>query len=247
MQDYGSLLAAAKAGTIPPEQVANIEAALVSRDIEYLFAQIPAAIQETLEGVDRVSKIVRAMKEFSHPGGKEKSAADLNKAIEGTTVVARNEWKYVADLKLDLDPELPLVPCFLGEFNQVVLNLIVNAAHAIGDVVKKNPGTMGVITIQTRRDGDHVAMRVSDTGTGIAEANRGKIFEPFFTTKDVGKGTGQGLALIYNSIVKKHGGTASFETEMGKGTTFIIRLPITPPNPAGEKSPVTPAEIASTP
>ena len=132
--------------------------------------QIPAAINETLEGVERVSKIVRAMKEFSHPGGKEKTPADLNRAIESTVTVARNEWKYVADMKLDLEPELPPVPCFLGEFNQCILNLVVNAAHAIGDVVKKNPGTKGLITVQTRRDGDHVEVRVTDTGTGIPEA-----------------------------------------------------------------------------
>ncbi len=191
------------------------------------------AIGQTLEGVERVSKIVRAMKEFSHPGGKEKSPADLNQAIESTVTVARNEWKYVADLKLELEPELPPVPCFLGEFNQCVLNLVVNAAHAIGDVVKTIPGAKGLITVQTRRDGDQVEVRVTDTGTGIAEANRAKIFEPFFTTKDVGKGTGQGLAMIYGSMVKRHGGTVTFETEVGRGTTFIIRLPLKPQRRTG--------------
>ncbi|MGH7869681.1 MAG: sensor histidine kinase, partial [Candidatus Dormibacteraceae bacterium] len=193
---------------------------------EYLFEQVPAAINETLEGIGRITRIVRAMKEFSHPGGKEMSPADLNKAIETTVTVARNEWKYVADLKLDLDPELPLVPCFLGEFNQAILNLVINAAHAISDVVKKHPGTKGVIGVQTRRDGAHVEIRVSDTGTGIPKPYQARIFEPFFTTKEVGKGTGQGLSIVYGSIVKKHGGTVSFETEEGKGTTFIIRLPV---------------------
>jgi signal transduction histidine kinase len=202
-----------------------------------LFEQIPAAIAETLEGVDRVTKIVRAMKEFSHPGGREKSAADLNQAIESTTIVARNEWKYVADLKLELEPELPPVPCFLGEFNQCLLNLIVNAAHAIGDVVKNNPGTKGLITVQTRRDGEHIEVRVRDTGTGIPEAVRSKIFEPFFTTKDVGKGTGQGLAMVYGCIVKRHAGTVTFETEVGKGTTFIIRLPLNSPRDGARLSP----------
>jgi signal transduction histidine kinase len=178
--------------------------------------------------VDRVTKIVRAMKEFSHPGGKEKAAADLNKGIETTVTVARSEWKYVADLELDLDPALPLVPCYLGEFNQCILNLVVNAAHAIGDVVKQHPGTQGKITVRTRQDGSHAEVRVSDTGTGIPEAARPRIFEPFFTTKDVGKGTGQGLSIVYNTIAKKHGGEVSFETETGRGTTFILRLPITP-------------------
>jgi len=199
---------------------------LASSDLEYLCQQIPAALAETLEGVERVSKIVRAMKEFSHPGGKEKTAADLNKAIQSTVTVTHNEWKYVADLNLELDPELPLVPCFLGEFNQSVLNLIINAAHAIGDVVGKNPGTKGCITVKSRRDGEFVEVRVADTGTGIPEAARPKIFEPFFTTKGVGKGTGQGLSIVYGSIVKRHGGTVTFETETGRGTTFIIRLPL---------------------
>jgi signal transduction histidine kinase len=166
------------------------------------------------------------MKEFSHPGGQEKAPADLNKAIESTVTVARNEWKYVAELELILAPDLPLVPCFLGEFNQVMLNLIVNAAHAIGDVVQRTPGSKGKITILTQRVSEEVEVRVSDTGTGIAEKHRAKIFEPFFTTKDVGKGTGQGLTVVYSNIVKKHGGTITFETAVGRGTTFIIRLPI---------------------
>jgi signal transduction histidine kinase len=168
------------------------------------------------------------MKDFSHPGGQSKTPADLNRAIESTVTVARNEWKYVAELKLELEPELPPIPCFIGEFNQCILNLVVNAAHAIGDVVKKNPGTKGSITVSTRRDGNQIEVRVADTGTGIAEANRPKIFAPFFTTKDVGKGTGQGLAIVYGSIVKRHGGSVRFETEVGKGTAFIIRLPISP-------------------
>jgi signal transduction histidine kinase len=147
--------------------------------------------------------------------------------------VAHSEWKYVADMKLELDPALPAVPCFVSEFNQCILNLIVNASHAIADAVKQVPGSKGTITVCTRRDGEHVEVRVSDTGTGIPEADRSRIFEPFFTTKDVGKGTGQGLSIVYGSIVKKHGGTVGFETEVGKGTTFVLRLPIMPPSNAG--------------
>ena len=229
MRDYDHLAAAAKAGTVSPEQIARLEEAFVTRDIAFLYIQIPTAIQETLEGVDRVTRIVRAMKEFSHPGGKEKSLADLNKAIESTATVARNEWKYVADLTLELAPDLPPVPCFLGEFNQAMLNLIVNAAHAIGDVVKTQPGTRGKITIRSQCVGEQVEIRVADTGTGIDEKYRAKIFEPFFTTKEVGQGTGQGLTVVYSSIVKKHGGTVAFETEVGRGTTFILRLPLNAP------------------
>ena len=133
-------------------------------------------------------------------------------------------------MKYDFASDLPPVPCFVGEFNQVILNLIVNATHAIGDVVQQNPGSKGVITVSTRHDGNWAEVRVSDTGTGIPEAIRPRIFEPFFTTKDIGKGTGQGLSIVYGSIVKRHGGTVSFESETGKGTTFIVRLPIVSPS-----------------
>ena len=151
---------------------------------------------------------------------------DLNKAIQSTVTVARNEWKYVAEVKLELDPELPKTPCFLGEFNQSVLNLVINAAHAIGDMLKKQPGGKGLIFVSTRREGEFVEVSISDNGTGIPESARPHIFEQFFTTKEVGKGTGQGLALVYSNIVKKHGGSVSFETETGRGTRFIMRLPI---------------------
>ena len=233
LQSHQELLNALQAGAAAPELISRAQQILQSSDLDYLFWQIPPAIKETLEGVERVSKIVRAMKEFSHPGSKDKTTADLNHAIETTVTVARNEWKYVADVKLELDPNLPQVSCFIGEFNQAILNLIVNAAHAIGDAVKQTPGAKGVITLNTRRDGEFVEVRVGDSGTGIPEAARPKIFEPFFTTKEVGKGTGQGLSVVYGSVVKRHGGTVTFETETGKGTTFIIRLPLQPPPAKG--------------
>jgi signal transduction histidine kinase len=163
------------------------------------------------------------MKEFSHPGTDAKVPVDLNRAIESTLTVCRNEWKYVADLKTDFDPELPPVACLPGEFNQVVLNIVINAAHAIAD--KTQGKGKGVIAVSTRRQGDKVEIRISDTGTGIPESARGRIFDPFFTTKEVGKGTGQGLAIARSVIVDKHQGEITFETEMGKGTTFILRLP----------------------
>ena len=247
LRSHEELLAAAKQKTLTPELLEQAGKVLAASDLEYLCEQVPSAIAETLDGVERVTRIVRAMKEFSHPGGKEKAAADLNKAIESTITVARNEWKYVADLKTDFAVDLPFIPCFIGEFNQCILNLIVNAAHAIGDVVKKNPGTKGLITISTRHDGDYIEVRVADTGTGIAEMHRPHIFEPFFTTKDVGRGTGQGLALVYNSIVQKHEGTVMFETETGKGTTFILRLPVNPKTitPPPERRPATEGENPS--
>src|SRR5664280_2037308 len=151
---YERLLESCENKALAPEQIAELKELRTASDLGYLFEQIPAAIKETLEGIDRVTKIVRAMKEFSHPGGKEKTPADLNKAVETAATVARNEWKYIAEMQFDLDPSLPPVPCLIGEFNQVILNLIVNAAHAIGDVIKVHPGTMGRIKIQTRRAGD---------------------------------------------------------------------------------------------
>jgi signal transduction histidine kinase len=228
LDSHKELLAAAKSGNVTLEQISAAEQILELADLDYLCKQVPSALKEAFEGLERVSTIVRATKEFSHPCGKDKVLADINHAIESTATVARNEWKYVADMKLDLNPELPSIPCYLGEFNQCILNLVINAAHAIGDVIKQKPGTKGLITIQTRQDGDHVEIRVGDNGTGIPESARPRIFEPFFTTKDVGKGTGQGLSITYLTIVKKHGGTATFETEVGCGTTFILRLPVKP-------------------
>jgi PAS domain S-box-containing protein len=219
---------AAKENRLTASSIAEVEACLTEADIEYLCKEIPTAIEQSQEGVGRISKIVSALKEFSHPGHREKLFADLNRAIETTALVARNEWKYVAELKLDLDPKLPAVPCFVSEFNQAILNLVINAAQTIGDVVGPNSGNKGQISIRTRRDNDQIEVRVSDTGTGIPEAIRPHIFEPFFTTKEVGKGTGQGLTVVYNSIVKLHQGTVTFESEVGKGTTFILRLPANP-------------------
>ena len=237
LTQYQRLFEATKANSVTPELVADVAEAAERADAEYLCGEIPKSIEQSLEGIERVAKIVRAMKEFSHPGTEEKSLLDLNKAIDSTLVVARNEWKYVADVVTNFDPTLPLVPCLPGEFNQVILNLVINATHAIGDVVGKTGKTKGTITISTKRQDDWAEIRVRDTGTGIPEHVRGRLFEPFFTTKGVGKGTGQGLAISHSVIVDKHGGSVSFETEMGKGTTFIVRLPIAPAKAAKERRP----------
>jgi PAS domain S-box-containing protein len=194
-------------------------------DLDYLRTEIPEAIGQLSEGVEHVAKILRAMKEFSHPGSVEKSPADLNRAIESTVAVSRNEWKYVAEVQTDLDPDLPDVPCLVGEVKQVMLNLIVNAAHAIADV-KKKPGQTGLIQICTRRAGEFAEIRVRDTGKGIPLDIQSKVFDPFFTTKEVGKGTGQGLSIAHAVIVQTHQGSIRFETEEGVGTTFIVQLPL---------------------
>ncbi|MGA2966683.1 MAG: PAS domain S-box protein [Terriglobales bacterium] len=223
--NYERLLLAAKGNTLSCETVQEIAAAVERADAGYLLEEIPKAIDQTLEGVTRVSTLVGAMKEFSHPGTKERTSLDLNHAIQCTITVARNEWKYVADMGTDFDPSLPLTSCQPGEFNQVILNLIVNAAHTIADVVGKGGSEKGKIKMQTRNCPEWVEIRVQDTGKGIPEKVRARIFDPFFTTKEIGKGTGQGLAIARSVIVDKHGGTIHFETEEGKGTTFIIRLP----------------------
>jgi PAS domain S-box-containing protein len=229
LDQYRKLLQEAENGEVSAETVGAVKAAVVQADLDYLLDETPKAIGETLEGLERVARIVRAMKDFSHPERDDKAPADLNQAIESTVTVSRHEWKYVAEVELDLDPRLPPVPCLIGGINQVVLNLVVNAAHAIADLLGENSPTKGRIHITTRRHGQEVEIRVTDTGAGIPDAIRGRIFDPFFTTKDVGKGTGQGLALAHNIIVEKHGGRIDVETEAGKGSTFIVRLPLERP------------------
>jgi signal transduction histidine kinase len=207
------------------ELLDEVTAVIKSADLEYVSAEMPKAIKQSLEGVERIAKIVQSMKDFAHPDSGEKKAADLNRAIESTINVARGEWKYVAEMETDFDTTLPLVPCLLGELNQMTLNMIINSAHAIGDKMKLKGQGLGLIKISTRYEGDWAVMRISDSGSGIPLAIRDRVFDPFFTTKEVGKGTGQGLA-ISHAVVEKHGGTITFETADGEGTTFIIRLPL---------------------
>ena len=214
------------AASMGNEATAALLAAERKLDLEFIVAEAPHAIEQSLDGAQRVARIVRAMKEFSHPDSAEKTETDLNRAIESTITVARNEWKYVADLSTQFDPALPRVVCFPGDINQVILNLLVNAAHAIKERIKESE--KGLIMVSTAVRGDFAEISVTDNGTGIPEAVRMRIFDPFFTTKEVGKGTGQGLTLAHTLIVKKHAGKIWFETEMGRGTTFFIRLPIKP-------------------
>ncbi len=219
--------------TLPPDTVTAIQQSEQKCDLDFIATEVPHAIEQGLEGVQRVAKIVRAMKDFSHPDSPDKSAADLNRAIESTITVARSEWKYVAEIATEFDENLPPVVCYPGDVNQVILNLVVNAAHAIKE--KLPDGAMGKITIRTKMLGEFAEISVTDTGTGIPEAIHNRIFDPFFTTKEVGKGTGQGLSLAHSVVVKKHSGKIWFETEMGQGTTFFIHLPIKPLDSAEEE------------
>lgn len=206
------------------EGIARAERREAELDLPYLRENVPAAIARAIEWLERVATIVRSLKDFAHPDRKEMSPVDLGRAIESTLAISRNEYKYVADVETDLGT-LPPVVCHAGEINQVLLNIIVNAAHAIGDVVQGTEGR-GRITVRARSDGKDVTISISDTGGGIPAAIRDRIYDPFFTTKDVGRGTGQGLAIARSVVVEKHGGELWFESEEGKGTTFHLRLPL---------------------
>jgi PAS domain S-box-containing protein len=195
-------------------------------DWEFLAEEVPLAISQSLEGNSRVAEIIRAMKEFAHPGSEERTCIDINHAIGNTMAVARNEWKYVAVVESNLDSTLPMVPCYPGAFNQVILNIFVNAAHAIGERTEGGSLGKGTITVSTLCDDKFAEIRIKDTGNGIPEDIQNKIFNPFFTTKGIGKGTGQGLSLVHNVIVDKHQGKIDFETEIGQGTTFILKFPL---------------------
>jgi len=195
-------------------------------DLDFLKEEIPQAIKQSMDGLQRVSRIVQAMREFSHPGGDKKIDLDINKAIESTIILTKSEWKYSAELITTLAPDLPIVQGYPADFNQVILNLIVNAAQALQEQVGQEGHEKERIEVSTRQDGNEIEICIRDTGAGIPPEIQSRIFDPFFTTKAIGKGTGQGLAIAQNIIVKKHGGRIFFETKPGEGTAFFIRLPL---------------------
>lgn len=213
-------------GAIPKNLIAEAKEIAEEIDFDYLLDEIPKAINQSLEGIERVGDIVRAMKEFSHPGVEEKTLLDINSAIQSTITVSRNEWKYYSEMKLELDPSLPMVPCLPGDLNQAVLNIVVNAAQAIKDRKEQDANAKGIITVSTRKSGPWAKIIIKDTGIGISEEILPHIFDPFFTTKGVGKGTGQGLAITYSAVVDKHGGTIEVESRIGEGSVFTINLPL---------------------
>jgi two-component system, NtrC family, sensor kinase len=205
-------------------------------ELKYLLEEVPRAFERVTDGLDRVRKIVFAMKEFGRTDQREKTLADVNQGIVSTLTVARNEFKYVADVDADLGA-LPPIPCYIGELNQVFLNLLINAAHAVAARFEGSK-QRGSICIRTSIEGEHAVVSLSDNGCGIPRSNYGRIFEPFFTTKPLGQGTGQGLAVSRSIVVDKHGGTLTFESEEGKGTTFVVRLPLHDKRLPGPSEPV---------
>lgn len=201
-------------------------------DFEFIAEEMPLAISHALRGIERIRDIVRSMKQFSHPGDGELQDRDLNAALRNTAVVATNEWKYVATVDYELDEALPLVQCHIGELNQVFLNLIVNAAHAISEARENDTQHEGKIEIRSRALGEQAEITIADNGCGMPDAVRQRIFEPFFTTKQVGKGTGQGLAIAYQIVTTRHSGSIEVTSEPGVGTTFRLLIPIkAPPKP----------------
>jgi two-component system, NtrC family, sensor kinase len=193
--------------------------------LDYLAREVPKALAQCQDGLRRVATIVTAMKDFSHPSGTEKTTVVLRDLIETTATISRNEWRYVADLTIEVADDMPLIPALRDELCQVLLNMIINAAHAIEDRYR-GTDARGRIVIHAAVAGSWAEIRIQDDGAGIPEAIREKVFRPFFTTKGVGRGTGQGLAITQSVIVGKHGGDVSMESEVGVGTTFIIRLPL---------------------
>jgi PAS domain S-box-containing protein len=216
---YRDCLDPSAAATSWEERNRRVAEAEMKADIDFLAEEVPGAVQQSLEGIERVASLVRAMKSFSYKDSNDRSYADLNEALKTTLTVARNEVKYVADVTLDLG-DLPEVPCQVGDLNQVFLNLLVNAADAMQD-----KGERGEIRVTTRIEDSVVVISIADDGSGIPEHLHHTIFDPFFTTKEVGKGTGQGLALA-KAVLEKHGGTIEVRSVMGQGTEFILRLPL---------------------
>jgi len=211
---------------LEPVEIKEIQEKEKKLDLHFLKQEIPSAIKDTEEGIVRVATIIKAMKSYAHTDSQHKIEDNINAAIESTIVITRNHWKAVADIEKLLDDSLPLVPCFIADIKQVILNLIIKAVHAINDVFLETKNK-GIITISTKKKNDDmVIISISDTGTGIPKEIRDKVFDQFFTTKEVGVGTGQGLSLVYNIIVEKHNGKVYFDSEVGKGTIFYIELPL---------------------
>jgi signal transduction histidine kinase len=226
LQHTAEQAATDREGATPPMLTDALQAACEKADLHFLTNEVPRAIEQSLTGIDRVRKIVQSLREFSSPGAHGMTRIDLNHALESTITVATSEWKDVAEVTTDFDSTLPPVTCLAGELNQAFLCLIVNAAHAIDDATRGDTVDKGSITISTRRDREFVEIRFADTGHGIPSDIGPRIFDPFFTTKEDGRGTGHGLTITHGVVVKRHAGTIDYETEIGKGTTFIIRLPL---------------------
>lgn len=223
---YNNLVDEASAAGAFPEQLAEIARRTEEIDLDYLKVEAYNALLQANEGIDRISTIVSAMKEFAQPGSVEKHPEDLNRIIETTVDISRNQWQDVAEVELNLDAGLPLVPLMAGQLKQVLLEMIANSTYALAEKHNTSPHRKGRITITTKKAEGQAEVRLADTGAGIPPAVVDKIFDPFFTTKPVGRGSGQGLSAAHGIIVDKHGGMMHVSSRQGEGTEFIITLPL---------------------
>lgn len=219
-------LIACNDGELKTSELEQLQALIEQADVDFLLEEIPMALSQSLEGLHRISTIVKAMKSFSHPSKGEMQLTSLAEAIDTTITVARNEWRYIAELTTHFDENIPKINCVRDELNQVFLNIIVNAAHAIEEKAKTRDSYKGEIKISTYQNDKFVIIEICDNGAGMTEEVQARIFDPFYTTKDVGKGTGQGLSLAYSVIVERHQGKIDVNSILGEGSTFIISLPI---------------------
>jgi len=223
LKHYDLLHKAALANDALDAECKNVTRATDDAELDFLREELPGAIEQSLSGIQQVARIASAMKTFARRGGAEKEMADINQAIDLTSAICRNEWKYDADLELSLDPSLPKLACHIGELSQVWLNLIVNAAHAI----KAKPDLpRGLISITTSMQDGMVEVTITDNGTGIPDDLCNQVFEPFFSTKSAGEGSGQGLAICRTIVTEKHSGKIELSTAIGEGTRFTVRLPV---------------------
>ncbi len=241
---YRELATQVVAGQVAPQAVQALQDLENQEDIDYLLKELPSTCAQSLDGLARIARIVGAMKDFSHPKSVDKAPTNLAHLLNTTITVSRHEWKYVAEVVTEFAPDLPLVPCVADELSQAVLNLLINAAHAIEEVQTTWAGEvkkLGCITLRAFPSDNAVCIEIADTGAGIPEAVRPRIFDPFFTTKGIGKGTGQGLSVVHNVVVHSHGGRIDFTSVVGQGTTFRLFLPLTP-SPASP-TPAPPATL----
>lgn len=208
------------------EFAAQLKESAAAAQLGFFISELPAALEQSKEGVSRITTIVSAMKSFSHPSDGEMQLVNMQELLETTVTVARNEWRYVADVNVDVEDNMPEVQCFRSELSQVVLNLLVNASHAIESDLEGSERKRGVINISAGKSTKGVFIKLSDDGCGMSDEVKVKIFDPFFTTKEVGKGTGQGLSIAYTVIVNKHAGSISVNSTPGKGTEFLIEIPL---------------------
>jgi len=207
------------------QRLAELDAIEAKADVAFLFEQLPGALGRAMDGLQQVANIVRATKDFAYPTTRERRPANINKALQSTLTIGKREYADIADIELSLG-DLPLVPCHIGELNQVFLNLVINAAHAIHD---RRHGGRGCIAVSTQVVGSHVVIAIGDDGDGIPDSIRASIFNPFFTTKEQGRGSGQGLAIARSVVVERHGGILDFDTGPERGTTFFVRIPLSYP------------------